>query len=166
MDAVDQTYQKYGKPIWITEMSIKDNQAQTVAQNRFPMIDVLKTMKILLPELYNREYLSRFAWFTATRDSPNYPGNSSSILYDENDKLTILGEYYAEFKANPAFRPKDVSESTFTNAGGDNLWSNSANWSDGVPNVSSAKVTLNDSVIIDSNVTVSQIKLAGASQAR
>ena len=142
-------------------MSIKDNQAQTVAQNRFPMIDVLKTMKILLPELYNREYLSRFAWFTATRDSPNYPGNSSSILYDENDKLTILGEYYAEFKANPAFRPKDVSESTFTNAGGDNLWSNSANWSDGVPNVSSAKVTLNDSVIIDSNVTVSQIKLAG-----
>ena len=161
LDAVDQTYQKYGKPIWITEMSIKDNQAQTVAQNRFSMTDVLETMKILLPELYNREYLSRFAWFTATRDSPNYPGNSSSVLYDENDKLTALGEYYAEFKANPAFRPKDISESTFTNAGGDKLWSNSANWSNGVPNVSSAKVTLNDSIIIDSNVTVSQIKLAG-----
>ena len=160
LDAVDQTYQKYGKPIWITEMSVKDKQAQTVAENRFSMTEVLETMKILLPELYNREYLSRFAWFTATRDSPNYPGNSSSVLYDESDNITILGEYYAEFKANPAFKAKDISESTFTNAGGDKLWSNSANWSDGVPNVSNAKVTLNDSIIIDSDVSISQMKMA------
>ena len=161
LDVVDETYQKYGKPIWITEMSVKDNQAQTVAENRFPMTEVLETMKVLLPELYNREYISRFAWFTATRDSPNYPGNSSSVLYDENDNLTILGEHYAEFKANPAFQAKDISESTFTNQGGDKLWSNSENWSNGIPNVSRAKVTLNDSIIIDSDVSISQIKLAG-----
>ena len=103
LDDVDKTYQAYGKPIWITEMSVKDHNAKTVAENKFSLPEVLETMKILLPELYKRNYLSRFAWFTATQDSPNYPGNASSILYDEDDNLTILGEYYAEFKANPSF---------------------------------------------------------------
>ncbi|MGY8950081.1 MAG: cupredoxin domain-containing protein, partial [Flavobacteriales bacterium] len=53
---------------------------------------------------------------------------------------------------------KSTSVSTFNNAGGDNLWSNAANWSDGIPNVDTAKVTVNSDLIVDSSVTVAQIK--------
>ena len=54
-----------------------------------------------------------------------------------------------------------VTQSTFNNAGGDKLWSNIINWSNGIPNVSTAKVTLNDSLILDVNAEIGQIKLVG-----
>ncbi|MEJ6793383.1 MAG: hypothetical protein QNK68_00015, partial [Flavobacteriales bacterium] len=56
---------------------------------------------------------------------------------------------------------KSTSVSTFNNAGGDNLWSNAANWSDGIPNVAT-RVTVNSDLIIDSSVTVAQIKMSNA----
>ena len=101
LDEVDNIYEKYGKPIWITEMSVVDNQAQSVEDNRYSIAAVLGTMRILLPELYNRKYIHRFAWFTGTKDSPNYPRLSASILYDEDDNMTELGEYYSKYKPNP-----------------------------------------------------------------
>ena len=56
----------------------------------------------------------------------------------------------------------EVTASDFTNAGGDKLWSNAANWSAGIPNVSTSKVTVKTtSLIVDTNVEVGQIKLAG-----
>ena len=57
---------------------------------------------------------------------------------------------------------KEVAVSTFNNAGGDNLWSNASNWSAGIPNVDSAKVTVDSDLIVDSSVTVGQIKMSGA----
>ena len=39
-----------------------------------------------------------------------------------------------------------------------NLWSNAANWSAGIPNVDNAKVTVDADLIVDSNKTVGQIK--------
>ena len=53
---------------------------------------------------------------------------------------------------------KNISESTFNNAGGDNLWSNAANWSAGIPNVDTAKIIVDADLIVDSNKTVAQIK--------
>ena len=73
LDDVDQIYEKYRKPIWITEMSVVDNQAETVEENQLTYSEVLGTMRKLLPELYSRDHVFRFAWFTATKDSPNYP---------------------------------------------------------------------------------------------
>ena len=60
---------------------------------------------------------------------------------------------------------KNISQSTFTNAGGDNLWSNAANWSAGIPNVDTAKVTVDADLIVDSNKTVGQIKTNNDSSA-
>ena len=57
---------------------------------------------------------------------------------------------------------KSTSVSTFNNAGGDNLWSNAANWSEGIPNVDTAKVTIDSDLIVDSSVTVGQIKISNA----
>ena len=57
---------------------------------------------------------------------------------------------------------KLTSVSTFNNAGGDNLWSNDANWSEGIPNVDTAKVTIDSDLIVDSSVTVGQIKMSNS----
>ena len=66
-----------------------------------------------------------------------------------------------EVTAINAEAPPEVSVSSFTNGGGDNLWSNVANWDNGIPNVPTAKVTLKANLILDSDVTLGQIKLAG-----
>ena len=44
--------------------------------------------------------------------------------------------------------------STFNNGGGDNLWSNAANWTNGIPNGDQARVTVSASpLIVDSDYT-------------
>ena len=50
-----------------------------------------------------------------------------------------------------------VTQSTFTNAGGDHLWSNKVNWSNGIPNVPTASVIIKDSLILDM-IEIAQIK--------
>ena len=100
IEAVDNVFQKYNKPIWITEMAVRDNLAVTIEDNRYTTSQILGTMRTLLPELYNRKYVKRFAWFSGTKDSPNFPKIASSVLYDKNDMLTELGEYYANYKPN------------------------------------------------------------------
>ena len=55
--------------------------------------------------------------------------------------------------------------STFNNAGGDNLWSNAANWSAGIPTDNTAKITVDADLTVDSDKTVAQIKMAGTGSA-
>ena len=55
----------------------------------------------------------------------------------------------------------EVAASTFNNATGDKLWSTAGNWSNGIPNVSTAKIILTDSMILDTDFELSQIKLGG-----
>ena len=61
-------------------MAVVDDGAVSVEDNKYTYSQVLGTMRTLLPELYNRKYVKRFAWFTGTKDSPNYPRLVSSIL--------------------------------------------------------------------------------------
>ena len=77
--AVDDIYDKYRKPIWVTEMSIVDNNAKTVSENTLSLAQTLPTMKSILSGFYEREFVHRFAWFSGTSNSPNYPRLVSSI---------------------------------------------------------------------------------------
>ena len=56
-----------------------------------------------------------------------------------------------------------VLVSTFNNAGGDNLWSNAANWTLGIPTNDTAKVTVAADLILDSSKTVAQIQSSASS---
>ena len=103
-------YDKYRKPIWVTEMSIVDNDAKTVSENKISLAQALPTMKSILSGFYQREFVHRFAWFSGTTNSPNYPRLVSSILYDEFDNLTILGNYYSQFRFNPESGPGTIPE--------------------------------------------------------
>jgi len=52
--------------------------------------------------------------------------------------------------------------STFNNAGGNSLWSNNANWTNGIPDHEEAKATIEAaSLIIDGNYHLSQLKFSG-----
>ena len=53
----------------------------------------------------------------------------------------------------------EVAASTFKNTTGDSLWTTAGNWSNGIPNVTTAKVTISKSMILDADVEVAQIKL-------
>ena len=87
---------------------------------------------------------------------------SGSIVWTPN----TAGTYYYQCSLHGGMvgtitiSSSDVT-SEFNNGGGDNLWSNSANWSDGIPNSNGSKAILSDaSVIVDSNIRVAQVRLA------
>ena len=97
MDKIKEAYDMYGKPIWITEFAVGDWNATTPSENKYSADQVLNFMKEILPKLEEAEYVHRYAWYNGkTTDAPL----ASSVLFDENDGLTPLGEYYAEFEAN------------------------------------------------------------------
>ena len=90
-------YNEWGKPIWITEFAVADWTATNPDENRYSPEDVLYFMKQVLPQLEDLSFVHRYAWF------PGYINGGplcSSALWDENGVLTTLGEYYADFKPN------------------------------------------------------------------
>jgi hypothetical protein len=100
----------------------------------------------------------------AADDEVSFGTDADGVTADQLAQITIAGEA-AVINASGQISAIVISESTFTNTGGDNLWSNAANWSAGIPNVDTAKVTVDADLIVDSNKTVAQIKTNNASSA-
>lgn len=85
---VDGLYTKYSLPVWVTEFSV----AQWNTTKRMYTVDeVLNFMKVVVPELKSRSHVERFAWKTRAQTDP-YMGTSA--LFDDNGKLTRVGELY------------------------------------------------------------------------
>lgn len=93
IDRLKAIHQLYNKPLWITEFAVGDSKAKSLAENQFTPDDVLKFMKDVLPKLDRLDFVERYAWFPADPDSRNL---GPSALWDANDKLTPLGEYYRD----------------------------------------------------------------------
>jgi hypothetical protein len=97
----------------------------------------------------------------------NQGTENGSVVWTPTDAGTFYyqcGPHTAMF-GTITINSTEVSESTFTNAGGDNLWSNAANWSAGIPTVDTAKIIVDTDLIVDSNKTVAQIKTNNTSSA-
>ncbi len=90
-------YDKYQRPILITEFAIADWNAKSPADNKLTAAKALAFMKEVLPWLEEQEYVYGYAWFPFGTDSEV---GWISALYDENNELTELGEYYAAFPDN------------------------------------------------------------------
>jgi hypothetical protein len=95
IELVEEVYQTYGKPIWITEFSVRDTSATTTNPNIYPENYVLSFMQYVLDELYELDYVKRYSWFDPNVNNPKYPQLQTADIIDENHQLTILGEYYA-----------------------------------------------------------------------
>ena len=97
--AVDQLYQAYAKPVWITEFALADWGAKIVGANRYSPDDALAFMQALLPELETRPHVARYAWFGAGPAAVTSLPLGPSALFDTAGRMTALGEFYAAFGA-------------------------------------------------------------------
>jgi hypothetical protein len=98
LQRVDEVWQKYHKPIWITELGVADWHARgRPGANRFSPESVLACMQALLPELEKRSYVERYAWFGAGKFSLTHEQVRTSALFNADGSLTPLGQFYANF---------------------------------------------------------------------
>jgi len=99
------TYNKYKRPILLTEFAIADRTAETIEDNRYTAERVLNYMKSALDYLEGAEYVLGYAWFSF---GANDPEGWPSALFDSQNNLTELGKYYSNFKADELERPEPV----------------------------------------------------------
>jgi len=97
LNKLEEVYNLYGKPIWITEFAVADWNAATPQDNKYSPEQVLNFMQQVLPALEDLSYVHRYAWFPFGQTSA--PGTSSA-LWDADGNLTLPGEYYCNFKPN------------------------------------------------------------------
>ena len=95
IDRLKEIYNLYQLPIWITEFAPADWNATSPANSKLTKEQILAFMKEALPLLDGITYVHRYAWFSA--DVTSGPlGNAA--LFDEANKLTVLGTFYSEFE--------------------------------------------------------------------
>lgn len=90
-------YNKYKLPIWITEFATVANAATKMSDNPYSPDQVLAFMQRLLPKLEALSFVQRYSWFSG---SPTSAKLWSSALVDSYGNLTALGKWYAGFQAN------------------------------------------------------------------
>lgn len=81
------------KPIWITEFAVGDWNAKSPAENQFNPDRILGFMEEVLPKLNKLDFIERYAWFPAKRESSTL---GTSALFDADGKLTRLGKCYRD----------------------------------------------------------------------
>lgn len=96
-DPVKNVYEKWGKKVWITEFGVRDDNATSVAANRYTPAQMLSFAQSLLPELEKMDAVDRYAWFNA---SPTMSGLWPCGLINTNGLPTALGDYYSNFHPN------------------------------------------------------------------
>ena len=93
---VEEVYQTYGKPIWITEFAVRDMDATTSIPNRYSEAYVLSFMDQVLTALDELDYVKRYSWFDPNSNNPKYPRLITADLISETNELTALGDFYAK----------------------------------------------------------------------
>ena len=92
---IEEVYQAYGKPIWITEFAVRDMDATTSVANKYSEAYVLSFMNQVLTALDELDYVKRYSWFDPNSNNPKYPRLVTSDLISETNELTPLGDFYA-----------------------------------------------------------------------
>lgn len=99
---IDQVYETYGLPIWITEFAVADWTATSVGTNQYTPQMVLDFMAVVLPELESRPHVARYSWFGAGPLAATSPKLGPSALFDLSGDMTPLGSFYSQFGATVA----------------------------------------------------------------
>ena len=85
-------YEKYGKPILITEFAPADWAATTVQNNRYSSQTVLNFAKEVIPWLEEQQWVMGYACYSFHITEPQ---GTSSALFNVDGSMTPLGQYYA-----------------------------------------------------------------------
>lgn len=97
INKINEVFDQYQKPIWITEFAVRDPGATTIENNQYSPEQVLEFMEAVLPELEEMEFVHRYAWFSTSTSNQNYAKTATSVLIDDDNQITPLGEFYANF---------------------------------------------------------------------
>jgi len=97
LNKLEEVYNLYGKPLWITEFACADWDAATPGENKHSQEAVFNFMQKVLPKLEKLKYIQRYAWFPAELESAAL---TSSALWDSQGNLTDIGSFYANFEPN------------------------------------------------------------------
>jgi len=89
---LDDIWEKYQKPIWVTEMCVADWKASATNPERFTTEQIQEFMDEVVAGMNQRNYVERFSWKTRPTTDVNM-GNGALIALDGT--LTPLGEHYA-----------------------------------------------------------------------
>lgn len=92
MRRLEEVYKKFGRPLWLTELAVGDWEAKTPGENKHRPERIEAFMRDLLPALDEASHVHRYAWFSAPTTSGPL---GTSALFDEEGRLTGLGEVYA-----------------------------------------------------------------------
>lgn len=87
---IDETWEMYGKPIWITEFAITGVPGRTDEELKI----VYDYMNIVIPELDKREYVERYAWFPFSY--MDYKNAGSALYQYYTGEVYELGHLYQE----------------------------------------------------------------------
>lgn len=88
LDLIDETWEMYHKPIWITEFALT-GVPSTIDD---ALKSVYNYMNIVIPELDKREYVERYAWFPFKKADPK--SGASALLNFYTGEVYKLGELY------------------------------------------------------------------------
>ena len=97
INKINAIFEQYQKPIWITEFAVRDNNATSIDDNQYSPEEVLDFMQAVLPQLEELDFVHRYAWFNTSTNNQNYAKTATSVLIDDNNEITPLGEFYANF---------------------------------------------------------------------
>ncbi len=93
VNRLKKVHRMFRKPVWITEFAVGDWEAASAEQNRHRPESVLRFMEEVLPMLDRLDFVERYAWFPAM---PDNRALGTSALFDQEGKLTKLGECYRD----------------------------------------------------------------------
>ena len=97
INKINEVFEQYQKPIWITEFAVRDPNATTLENNQYSPEQVLAFMETVLPQLEEMAFVHRYAWFSTSTSNQNYAKTATSVLIDDDNQITPLGEFYANF---------------------------------------------------------------------
>lgn len=107
-DTLEVLYEKYHKPIWVTEFGAIDTIAREIPGRTELMPDcteekAVEFVKKVTDMLEQCEYVERYSWFLDNLgDNRPFEAKYTS-LYDENDEITAVGSAYKNVKSTVPF---------------------------------------------------------------
>lgn len=85
---LQRVHELYRRPLWVTEFCPADWSGKRGISPQ----QVADFMRVVLPEMNKRDYVERYAWFSA---SPDDAALGASALFAKDGSLTELGKLYA-----------------------------------------------------------------------
>lgn len=91
LNGVQELYDQYSKPIWITEYAVADWEATKRSPSRYSEKQVMGFLRETAAGLREMPFVERYAWMTKERKDPAL---GPSALFHTDGNLTPLGELY------------------------------------------------------------------------